>query len=95
MIGSSSGATIKITAAGGIKHPRINSKILSDKMRLNVKHYSVQICLPRLPNEIFVAPISSGFNFEEQRSLPRETCPFFCLTGAYLTRVSQQFFNNQ
>jgi hypothetical protein len=25
-------------------------------------------CLPRLPNEIFVAFISSGFNFEEQRS---------------------------
>jgi hypothetical protein len=25
-------------------------------------------CLPRLPNEIFVARISSGFNFEEQRS---------------------------
>jgi len=24
-------------------------------------------------------------NFEEQRSLPRETCPFFCLTGAYLS----------
>jgi hypothetical protein len=38
MIGSSSGATIKITAAGGIKHPRINNKI-SDEMRLNVKHY--------------------------------------------------------
>jgi hypothetical protein len=30
---------------------------------------SVQICLPRLPNEIFVALISSGFNFEEQRSV--------------------------
>jgi hypothetical protein len=39
----------------------------------------VKICLPGLPNEIFVAFISSGFNFEEQRSLPRETCPFFCL----------------
>jgi hypothetical protein len=29
----------------------------------------VPICLPRLPNEIFVALISSGFNFEEQRSV--------------------------
>jgi len=74
MIGSSSGATIKITAAGGIKHPRINNKI-SDKRSLNVKHYSVQICLPRLPNEIFVAPISSGFNFEEQRSVFNQGVP--------------------
>jgi hypothetical protein len=44
-------------------------------MRLNVKHYSVQICLPRLPNEIFVAPISSGFNFEEQRSVFNQGVP--------------------
>jgi hypothetical protein len=32
---------------------------------------------------IFSQP--APFNFEEQRSLPRETCPFFCLTGADLT----------
>jgi hypothetical protein len=40
--------------------------------------------------DISFALISSRpapFNFEEQRSLPRETYPFFCLTGAYLTRA--------
>jgi hypothetical protein len=44
----------------------------------------VKICLPCLPNlsnEIFVAFISSGFNFEEQRSV-------FNQGAAYLTGVS-------
>jgi len=36
---------------------------------------SVQICLPRLPNEIFVVLISSGFNFEEQRSVFNQGVP--------------------
>ncbi len=38
MIGSSSGATIKITAAGGIKHPNTSSKILINKNFVLVKH---------------------------------------------------------
>jgi hypothetical protein len=53
----------------------------SKRSRVAKKYFkSVFICLPRLPNEIFVAFISSGFNSSQKTS------------AAYLTGVSKYLF---